>query len=386
MITTILILALAPVSQVMPDLDRQTTVLEVTPMALDRAVDPYEYVVGPGDVLGVVVEGGCTPAMLSAGLAPQGRYPVSSDGAFAVSGIGQVDAESLTIAGLQERLESMARMTYPRISIGLSLVQSRQVRVRISGSVFTPGEYVLTAVHRVSDLVASAGGLTSYSSRLGVMLPGGGDLELELNLLLDPATGRPFSDPYLMNGAVVRFEPCLEPVYVEIGRNLTVWDLMDPRDLGSFLQRMGGAPGDIDLAVSMHRRNGVETAVWSPDSGYAAIELEPGDTLLLAEVPRSVTVSGAVAVPGPQPFHPSMTVQDYIAAAGGVVSTGRLGGTELRREGEPVETGGDALGSCARRGDVIEVPYSWVARNGPWISLLASLVSIVVVLDSALSN
>ena len=213
-------------------------------IGLDRTMDPSSYLIGPGDVISVVVEGGCTPYMLSAGLLPLAEYTVSTDGVLAVSGIGQIRAAGLTLSGLENELSILARATYPSSSIGVSLVEARLVKVTIPGTVVRPGGYTLSAVQRVSALVDSAQSFSAYSSRIGRMLVEGQN-EIEVNLLINPETGRPFSDPYLTNGAVVEFSPCLDPVYVLIGnrsgmgipRTATVEtvDLYRPTDLESFL-------------------------------------------------------------------------------------------------------------------------------------------------------
>lgn len=361
-------------------------------IGLDRTVDPSSYLIGPGDVISVVVEGGCTPYMLSAGLLPLAEYTVSTDGVLAVSGIGQIRAAGLTLSGLENELSILARATYPSSSIGVSLVEARLVKVTITGTVVRPGGYTLSAVQRVSALVDSAQSFSAYSSRIGRMLVEGQN-EIEVNLLINPETGRPFSDPYLTNGAVVEFSPCLDPVYVLIGnrsgmgipRTATVEtvDLYRPTDLESFLSRMGGVGGHVDLHESGVLRNGAWTPLWEEGEGYPDFQLSVGDTLWLERLTETVTVSGAVPETGIYPFDASVTVEEYVAWAGGVLSTGRLGGTKVIREGDVIASGSEALSMTVYRGDVIEVPYNWVTVNAPWIALAVSVVSVSVAIYNA---
>ncbi|MBN1434221.1 SLBB domain-containing protein [Candidatus Fermentibacterales bacterium] len=356
--------------------------------SLDETLDRDEYVVGPGDLITVVVEGGCTGLMLSTGLSPMAQYRVSNDGVLAVSGVGQVTASGLTLNALEAELQAVARRSYPRTVLRVSLAAARTVRVRISGTVMQPGIYELLAIQRVSALVDSAHGLAPHSSHLGLMLLEDG-LAIEVDLMTDPETGRFVSDPYLPNGAVVLFEPCLHPVYVVSFTPghpgwTQAWDLTEPANLECFLARTGGLGGRVDLTSSVLLRGNERIPIWTEGLGFTEIAVQTGDTLTLQLRTEYVTVSGAVNLPGNIPFDPTLSVEEYIALAGGPVSTAAIGGTRTLRNGEEIESDSSPLEIYPARGDVIEVPHSWVTRNQGWISLALSAVSMAVLITTSL--
>ncbi|MBI1757271.1 MAG: SLBB domain-containing protein [Fimbriimonas ginsengisoli] len=79
--------------------------------------------------------------------------------------------------------------------------------------------------------------------------------------------------------------------------------------------------------------------------------LQPGDRLSvpLAESPSEVYVLGGVHDPGAKPWRAGMTVEDALAAAGGVSPHGDPAHIDVESKGEP------SSGRALRRGDVVRV-------------------------------
>lgn len=141
-------------------LNSESSVLELA----DRST----YVLGPGDIVSIVVEGGSSQILLGAGVLPWIECTVGGDGYLSVSGIGAVAVNGLTIDEAQQSLQRKAVGYYPSIRIILSLFEPRMLRVSIGGMVDQPVIYQLTALSRVSDAVLIAGGISAYGSRRGL--------------------------------------------------------------------------------------------------------------------------------------------------------------------------------------------------------------------------
>ena len=60
------------------------------------------YLLGPGDIISMVVEGGSSESLIAAGLTPWAFYTVSGDGYLSVSGIGAASIDDLTMNQAQE--------------------------------------------------------------------------------------------------------------------------------------------------------------------------------------------------------------------------------------------------------------------------------------------
>ena len=351
------------------------------PVAFEPA-DRDEYVLGPGDVLEVTVEGGATPAALASGLFPQTICTVSSDGMLSVSGIGRIEVLGLTIGQAELELARLTRSYYPGIRVGMALSIPRIVRVRASGAVSSPGIYPMYALQSVSDLLLAAGAATACS-RTGWMYTDSDSLRFDLRL--DPWTHEPASDPLLTGGSTVVFETCRNPVFIvgtavdsssitPLSSSVTAWEVDGPMSLPDFLAMTGGVGADFDPGRSGLMDEGVLLPIWS-DGGLVSMTVSPGDTLFLAQARASVTVAGAVAVPSAVRWTAGLRTVDYVNLAGGLVENSSTGGISLIRNGETVARGDEASAAVPAPGDIIQVPYSWASRHTSMFTILGALVS-----------
>ena len=357
-------------------LNTESTVLELA----DRST----YVLGPGDIVSVVVEGGSSQILMSAGVSPWTQCTVGGDGYLSVSGIGAVSVNGITIDEAQHSLQRKATGYYPSIRVTLSLIEPRMLRVSVGGMVDQPGTYQLTALNRVSDAVLMAGGISTFGSRMGTMYSEYGDT-LCIDLNIRPGSVSFVSNPFLTNNAGIIIDVCENPVYLLSSANaMETRELQPLDDFESLLARMGGVPGNINLLDCRIVRDETRMPVWDQEDGFISTELLPGDTIIIVSLRDSITVGGAVGVPGSVPYNPESTVRDYIITAGGAVSTAGSGIT-VQRNGREAEFDGNVVDSHLLPGDAVNVNYNWFNRNAVFISLITSLVSIGITIY-AISN
>lgn len=356
------------------------------PLAFEPA-DRDAYILGPGDVLDVTVEGGATPAALASGLFPQSVCTVSSDGVLAVAGIGQVSVGGLSIAEAEIELSRLTRSYYPGMRIGISLSAPRLVRVRASGAVSTPGIYAMYALQSVSDLLVEAGAAAACS-RTGWVYSEGDSLRFDLRT--DPATHMPVSDPLLAGGTTVLFSTCEHPAYVvrpsrdsiagvTAGSMIQAWEVERPVELELFVEMTGGAGSDIDPGRSGLLHGGILAPVWGVD-GLADLFVEAGDTLFLARAETKVTVAGAVAAPGARDWIAGLAASDYVGLSGGALPEAAQGGMRIVRDGEIIASGRDAAAIEPSPGDRVEVPFKWATRSMDMFVILGSVVSAAAII------
>lgn len=382
----IILMFIALMAQVPLTDSEETQQPVVYEFSIFEPVDRNTYVIGAGDVLQMVVEGGTSQVMLASGLAPMSLCKVSGDGIIQLSGIGQMSITGLTIREAERELQGLVTRFYPGTSIGLGLIQPRTVKIWINGMVERPGQYTLYSINRVSDLVSEAGGLSAYSSRNGWMVTSSGD-SVQVNLHFDGTSGRPVSDPFVDGGAVVHFSLVNDPLYVVRPgvRNyndaypvpeVETWEFMPGETIEDLMYRIGGITGNVDLARSVLVSPSGSVPVWTRGEGFSTGQVASGDTLRLVVQGNDIYVAGAVHQRGIIAYIPGAPVSVYVERAGGVVYNGSLGGTTLTRDGERIASGEDALDSEVLPGDVIEVPYGWVARHSQEIGILATVVGI----------
>lgn len=115
---------------------------------------PDHYVIGPGDVLGIVF---WREKELS------GDVAVLPDGRITLPLINEMTAAGLTPEQLRASLIEAARqyVTDPTATVVVRQVNSR--RVFVTGMVAKPGQYPLYQTMSVLQLIATAGGLLEYA-------------------------------------------------------------------------------------------------------------------------------------------------------------------------------------------------------------------------------
>lgn len=122
---------------------------------------PEDYVIGPGDVLGVQF---WREAEMS------GDVTVRPDGRITLPVIGEIQAAGLRPEALKDQILAAASkfMTDPNVAIVIRTINSR--KVFITGRVTTPGAHLLVAPLTVLQAIALAGGLTEYADSKNITI------------------------------------------------------------------------------------------------------------------------------------------------------------------------------------------------------------------------
>ncbi|NIA30008.1 MAG: hypothetical protein GWP06_08875 [Actinobacteria bacterium] len=115
---------------------------------LEHTVDPDIYILGPGDVLKIVI-GKQTDFTYQVTVSPEGSAYVPS--------VGNVDISSLSLTEAKQKMKEALRNKYVSKDINIFLVQLRSFRVTVSGAVYKPGLVTVSAMNRVSEAIELAG-------------------------------------------------------------------------------------------------------------------------------------------------------------------------------------------------------------------------------------
>lgn len=138
---------------------------------------PVEYTLSTGDRVRITVFG--QPEL-------SGEFDVDGSGTFSMPLIGQVNAEGLTVPGLEQRIATSYADGYlinPRVSAEVTNYRP----FYILGEVRNPGEYPYTNGLTVLEAVASAGGFT-YRARKNSVFVRGTDAAAEVSVPLTATT------------------------------------------------------------------------------------------------------------------------------------------------------------------------------------------------------
>lgn len=153
------------VQPITPDLVNAMYEMEVptraTPQILDQEVQGYEYRVGPGDILSVIVYDHpelTIPAGTERSAAETGNR-IRPNGTMFYPYVGRVKVDGMTLDQVRDliaqRLSSV--ITNPQVEVGIAAFHSQ--KVYISGAVENPGTLPLTIVPMtVLDAISEVGG------------------------------------------------------------------------------------------------------------------------------------------------------------------------------------------------------------------------------------
>ena len=317
---------------------RQAIRSGVDGQALESAIDPKTYILGPGD--GVYLD------VYSAHFLDQ-DLTVTPEGRIIVPRTGQIDVAGLTMPEAEKKINQLLARDYKNPQAFLSLRRLRTMKVSVLGEVLSPGVHQATAMMRVSEIISKAGDLTDKSSTRNIEIRSpDGSIRTKADLQKYYLTGDLSANPVLQGGDVIIVPRSTKLIIVNgnVGRPGSI-EFAEGDKLSSVIALAQGLkPGA--------RTDSIEIARFSPEDPFHAhrmyVNLAGGDDPLIAEgdvvsirgisqyhLPRVVSVGGEVQYPGRYSIEVGETrLSDVLRRAGGILPTGSLDeAIVLRRAG-----------------------------------------------------
>jgi polysaccharide export outer membrane protein len=130
-------------------------------MSSDQAQSVSDYIIGPGDVIGISVwkDESLTKSIV-----------VLPDGKITFPLLGDLVAGGKTVASLKKELESRLARYVEDTNVTVEVKQSNSMIIYIIGRVNTPGRQTLVATTNVLQALAMAGGLNSFAHKSDVKI------------------------------------------------------------------------------------------------------------------------------------------------------------------------------------------------------------------------
>jgi polysaccharide biosynthesis/export protein len=342
-------------------------------LALEGAIDPNGYIVGPGDVFSVAVGGA---------LASETPARVSADGLLVIPEVGSFPVAGLTLAEARSRVQAGLRRVYRNVETQVALAQPRQFFVHVSGAVERPGRHVMIPIGRVEDAVTAAmeslSPLAVYRTALrapieNAPIPALRNVEVRrtdgsrvsVDLIRYYATGDPAHNPYLLDGdgvfvpaferrsaRVVFIEHEREPSASPVGTRERAYDYRSDDTVTALILAEGGRELLAETNAVRLLRTDEHGRVHSEEIDLVAIRagaapdvpLRPLDRVQIRRAdtrPAAASIVGFVRHPGTYPIADNRTtLRDLVEAAGGILLEGHLRGAYLERRGP--DAGGPA--------------------------------------------
>lgn len=227
----------------------------------------WEYRVGPGDILDIIVFD--TRALTDPAAQPEGRsgFRVQQDGAIFYPFIGRVEVGGQSIRAIRAEIAERLEAFLPSPQVEVRVAEYNAQRVNVTGAVGQPARVSLTEVPlTLLDAVNAVGGPASDAdaSRVTVFR---NDRAYNVNLARHLRDGRPGDNPFLQSGDLVNV-PVARPrevfLFGEL-RSPTALRLEEtPVSLTQAIARRGGL-ADLRAdarGIFVFRRDGDRTVVF----------------------------------------------------------------------------------------------------------------------------
>jgi protein involved in polysaccharide export with SLBB domain len=298
---------------------------------------PPDYVLKPGDEVLITLWGSVDADL---------RVVIDRSGRITIPRVGPVLLAGVRYAELNVVISQRVSQVFRNFQISTSLAQLRAKRVYVTGFINKPGAYSVGGLATVTQALLSAGGPSAAGSLRQVEVRRGKDLVATLDLYDFVLNGDRSADQVLQPDDVVHVGPVGRQVALIGSVNRpAIFELKASETVSDLLRMAGGFASVADRSrLSIERlsdRMSVRVAELAMPAAAGA-SLSDGDVLRafsavdaalsLQQQNKRVRVEGEVLRPGEYVLPPNSTLQDALAAAGGITTSAYLYGTDFSRE------------------------------------------------------
>ena len=291
-----------------------------------------QYVLGPGDVLVLLLTGAVEDAE---------TLDVTRAGFVVVPRVGQIYVNGMTLGQLRDVLYDRLGRVYSGVTRSpdaktkflITVANVRMLTIRVAGEVGRPGSYQIPATGSVLTALYAAGGLTERAGFRDIAVHRGSELIGTVDLYDYLTKGITPTGIHLASGDVVyvpvegaRVKVTGEvkrPAIYEVKRGETLRDLI--RIAGGLTPQASRSAITIDRILPADQRRDpsqVHTVLSVSLARDSTVAIEAGDSVVVypfvAGRRNAVAIRGAVAAPGMYQLDPGMRLSDLIALAGGL--------------------------------------------------------------------
>lgn len=173
------------------DLFKSQQIIELSQLS----TPPPDYPIGVGDHIVVSLWGGADF---------EENYEVARDGSIFPQGLGKITVQGLTFDNAKNIIYNRFRKVIPpSTNISVTLGQPRSIVVQVTGEVEKPGPVVVSAFTNALNVVALAGGLTSFGNMRNILISRNGSIIDSVDIYKYLSTGDFGKHLYLENNDFV---------------------------------------------------------------------------------------------------------------------------------------------------------------------------------------
>jgi polysaccharide export outer membrane protein len=321
---------------------------------------PSNYIVGPGDVIDVLLYGNQNQTY---------QMVVGRDGRINFPQLGPLNVGGQLFSAVQAEIESRVAHQMIGVRASVSMAQTRSIQVFVMGDAFAPGSYTISGLGTITSALYAAGGVRKTGSLRDIELKRDGVTVRKLDLYDLLIHGSTADDVKLLQGDVVLVPPVGPTVAIDgqVERP-AIYEIKNEKTPAEVVALAGGLTPEADTSKATLTRimpNG-ERFVLPLDltAGGAAQGLRNGDII---HVPRlrptlqsAVELQGNVFTAGAYFYRPGMRLTDVIHSVGDLKPNSDLHYVLIRRELPPdrhiVAVSADLAAALAAPGSSADIP------------------------------
>ncbi|WP_431259085.1 SLBB domain-containing protein [Roseateles chitinivorans] len=298
---------------------------------------PADYLIGVGDEVQVTAWGSVDADL---------RLTVDRAGRITIPRVGPVLVAGVRYGDLNDVVRARFAQVFKNFQVSTSLGKLRTIRIYVTGFTAKPGAYTVSSLATIVNGLIRAGGPSAAGSFRQIELRRNGQVVANFDAYDLLLKGDKASDRALQAEDVIHIGP-IGPQVAMLGsvNRQSIVELKPGETVDDVLSMAGGFS-----AVADRSRVSIEQLSERNDRRVRELELPAqqktvasnGDVLRafssvnallpLGKQYKRVTVEGEVARPGEYVLPPASTLQDAIAAAGGLTPQAYVFGTDFSRE------------------------------------------------------
>lgn len=320
---------------------------------------PSDYIVGPGDVLDVLLYGNQDHAY---------QMVVGRDGRVNFPALGPIEVGGQLFSAVQAEIQTRIAHQMIGVRASVTMGQSRSIQVFVMGDAYDPGSYTISGLGTMTSALYAAGGVRDIGSLRNIQLKRDGRVIRQLDLYDLLIHGSTAADAKLLQGDVV-FIPSVGPTVAIDGavERPAIYELKDETSPAAAVALAGGMKPNADLSKATLTRimpDGERVVLPLELAARSAQGLRNGD---LIYIPRlrptldlAVALRGHVYSAGTYYYRSGMRLTDVIHSVGDLKPNADLHYVLIRRELPPdrhvVAVSADLAAALAAPGSSADVP------------------------------
>ncbi|MFL2994090.1 MAG: polysaccharide biosynthesis/export family protein [Candidatus Neomarinimicrobiota bacterium] len=348
--------------------------------SLEGAISPDQYILGPGDELGISIIMGENLTL---------PIKITPTGDIFIPSVGLVNVSGLTLNNARKRVKAfIIENAYPSAKVNIALLNIRKFQIQVVGAVRKPGFIEISALDRLDKIILEAEGFHPLAIEYDILVFRNNGQKEKINFLNFIRDGDLKQNPTFLEGDIIKI------AFGDLSSNSVAlrgqvensgYDIIEEKEtLSQFLNRSIDLNNESNLkSIIVTRSSGKTEQIFSiQPNNFSTFILSNGDIIDIARE-DGIMVNGFVQNPGAYSYVPGYSVFNYISMAGGSTKDGSIKKIKiLHSDGRNSKNPGAEL----KRGDVIIVERSTINTLAGNMSILQIVASVLTIYMTYLSS